>query len=279
MARSIIKITLLTTLALMLGSFGCSKLPSEPEFDNPIIPDDPNYVPPQTTITSGPAEGTTVVDNHTVTFTWAGNQDSMTFAHRLNEGTWTDWSYDTTVTLAYLDEGNHLFEVKGQYASGVKDDTPDSRNYTIDAIHGPALRLCPRYLEVATDSSFTVEVMLEEVANVFAVKAVLSFDQAKLQVSRIEVYKDDHSLLEANGGTVIPFSNYDNTAGNITIEVATATGDPPGVDGTGAIAKITFTTSSTGSSLISFAMSSALRDPDNADISISETAAALVEVR
>ena len=279
MARSIIKITLLTTLALVLGSFGCSKLPSEPEFDNPIIPDDPNYVPPQTTITSGPAEGTTVVDNHTVTFTWAGNQDSMTFAHRLNEGTWTDWSYDTTVTLAYLDEGNHLFEVKGQYASGIKDDTPDSRNYTINAIHGPALWLAPRYQEVASGDSFSVEVMLEEVENVFAVKAVLEFDPATLQVTNVEVYEDGRSLLEDNGGTVIPFSKYDNAAGSATIEVATAKGNPPGVDNTGAIARVDFTAVGTGSSLISFATASTLRDPDNIDITIVETVPAVVEVR
>ncbi|GAG37930.1 unnamed protein product, partial [marine sediment metagenome] len=69
MARSIHRITLLTTLALVLGSFGCSEMPSEPEFDNPIIPDDPTFEPPQTTITSGPAEGEKV-DDHTVTFTW-----------------------------------------------------------------------------------------------------------------------------------------------------------------------------------------------------------------
>ena len=65
-------ITLLTTLALVLAGFGCSTLPDEPEFDNPILPDDPNYEPPQTTITSGLVEGAVVV-NHTVTFTWAGN--------------------------------------------------------------------------------------------------------------------------------------------------------------------------------------------------------------
>ena len=278
MARSIIKITLLTTLALMLGGFGCSELPSEPEFNNPIIPDDPNFVPPQTTITSGPEEEA-VVDDHTVTFTWAGNKGNMTFAQCLNEATWSDWSYDTTVTLAYLDEGDHLFEVKGQYASGVKDDTPDSRNYTIDAIHGPALRLYPRYQEVASGDSFTVEVMLEEVVNVFAVKAVLGFDPARLQVSQIEVYDDADSLLKANGSTVIPFSSYDNTAGSATIAVATATGDPPGVDGTGAVAKITFTASSTGNSLVSFATSSALRDPENVDITLNDLAEAKVEVR
>ncbi len=264
-------------LLLLLAIFGCSTLPNEPEFNNPIIPDDPNYEPPQTTITSGPAEEK-VVDDHTVTFAWAGNQPEMSFAYRLNEAMWSDWSYDTTVTLAYQDEGAYRFEVKGCYPSGIEEDTAAYRNYTIDDIHGPALRLSPRYQQVTTGNTFTVEVMLEEVANVFAVKAVLAFDPAKLQVSQIEVYENARSLLKANDGTVIPFSSYDNAAGNITIEVATVTGDPPGVRGTGAIAKITFTTTGTGSSLISFATSSALRDPDNADITIAETAVAVVEM-
>ena len=268
----------MTTLALVLGGFGCSTLPDEPEFDNPIIPDDPSYEPPQTTITSGPAEGTVVVD-HTVTFAWAGNQPEMTFAHRLSEGMWTDWSYDTTVTLAYQDEGDYIFEVKGLYASGVEEDTAAYRSYTIDDIHGPALRLYPRYQEVTSGGSFSVEVMLEEVENVFAVKAVLEFDPAKLQVTHIEVYDDTRSLLKANGGTVIPFSRYDNAAGSATIEVATATGDPPGVSGTGAVAKVTFSATSTGSSLISFATSSTLRDPDNVTITLIEKVPAVVEVR
>ncbi len=265
-------------LLLLLAAFACSTLPNEPEFNNPIIPGDPNYVPPQTTITSGPAEGA-VVDDHTVTFTWAGNQDSMDFVYRLNEGIWSGWSYDTTVTLAYLDEGDHLFEVKGCYPSGVEEDTAAFRNYTVNDIHGPALMLTPRSQQVTTGNTFTVEVMLEEVTNVFAVKAVLEFNPARLQVSQIEVYEDARSLLKSNGGTVIPFSSYDNTTGLATIEVATATGSPPGVNGTGAIARVTFAAVGTGETLISFGIYSSFRDPDNVDITLNDLAEAMVEVR
>jgi len=161
----------------------------------------------------------------------------------------------------------------------IEDDTPASRSYTIDDIHGPALMLTPRYQQVTTGNTFTVEVMLEEVANVFAVKAVLEFNPARLQVSQIEVYEDARSLLKATGGTVIPFSSYDNAAGSATIEVATATGSPPSVSGTGAVAKVAFTAASTGSSLISFTKASALRDPDNADIALNDLAEAKVKVR
>lgn len=256
----------------------CPSTPSEPEFDNPLIPGDPTYEPPQTTITSGPAEGA-VVDIHTVSFTWRGNQTIMTFSYRLNEGEWSAWSADTMVTYIYQEEGDYLFEVKGRYLSLIEEDTAAFRNYTIDDIHGPALWLQPRYQEVVTAGPFSVEVMLEEVTNVFAVKAVLEFNPTKLQVSQVEVYEDNRSLLKANGGIVIPFSKYDNTAGAVTIDVATTTGDPPGVSGTGAIGRIAFTGVQSGQTEIMFDTASAIRDPDNQDISLYETVAALVEVR
>jgi hypothetical protein len=121
--------------------------------------------------------------------------------------------------------------------------------------------------------------MLEDVENVFAVKAVLEFDPTRLQVSQVEVYEDSRSLLKANGGTVIPFSSYDNTAGNITIEVATAAGSPPGVTGTGSIAQVTLTTIQAGYAEIIVDIASEVRDPDNTGIAFYEIASALVEVR
>lgn len=275
------------TLVAIVGAFiiaglSCGSAPDAPEYDNPIIPDDPNFELPQTTIISGPIDGA-VIDTHAVTFTWKGNQANMIFAHQLNEAGqlievgWSDWATDTTATFQYLDEGDYLFEVQGQYASGVIEDTAAFRNYTIDDIHGPALRLYPRYQQVNVGSEFSLEVMLEEVANVFAVKVILVFDPAALQVSNVEVYEDSRSLLKANGGTVIPFSSYDNAVGTITIEVATATGDPPGVSGTGAVAKITVAASSYGQ--LYFGPATSLRDTANGEIAISETVRAVVEVQ
>ena len=271
-------ILLAAASGFIIAGLSCGSAPNAPEYDNPIIPDDPSYEPPQTTILSGPEEGA-VVDTHVVTFTWRGNQDNMTFAYRLDGGSWSTWLPDTTATLQYLDEGDYLFEVQGQYTSGVIEDTAAARSFTVDDIHGPALWLYPRYQEINSGSTFTLEVMLEEVENVFAVKVVLRFDPAALRVSQIEVYEDSRSLLKANGGTVISFSSYDNALGLVTCEVATATGDPPGVSGTGTIARVTFTAVGRGSSLISFTPASALRDPDNANIAPLTRVSTVVEVR
>ncbi len=270
-------IPLAVVSAFTIAGLSCGSAPDAPEYDNPIIPDDPSYVPPQTTILSGPEEGA-VVDTHIVTFTWRGNQDDMDFMYLKPDSTWSEFSTDTSVTFRYLDEGDYLFEVSGRYSSLIEEDIPASRTYTINDIHGPALWLYPRYQQVDVGSEFSVEVMLEEVENVFAVKAVLEFDPTVLQVSNVEVYEDSRSLLKANGGTVIPFSSYDNTAGSVVIEAATATGGPAGVDGTGSLGIITFSSGSAGDNSITITPGSQLRNPENGSIAITEKVGAYVEV-
>lgn len=265
----------LVAFACLAIAAACTTTPTEPGFDNPIIPDDPNYVPPLTTIVSGPAEGE-VVDGHTVTFVWSGNQSGMSFQYRLAGSAWPDWAADTTATFSLLDEGAYTFEVIGRYASGVEEENAHSRSYTIDDIHGPALWLTPRFQSVTQGGSVIVELMLEDVTNVLAVKAALTFDPTQMQVTAIEVYEDNRSLLKSTGGTVIPFVVYDNSAGTVTIEVATATGSPAGVSGTGAIGVITLTVSQAGE--IAWSGASELRDANNAGITILETAAAVVGI-
>lgn len=78
---------------------------------------------------------------------------------------------------------------------------------------------------------------------------------------------------------MIPFLSYDSAAGTITIEVATATGSPPGVSGTGAIARVTFTAVQRGNTQISFLAPTELRDPDNVSIPLAEKVRVLVEVK
>jgi len=251
-------------------------MPDEPEYDNPIIPEDPNFIAPETTILTGPIDGTTV-DDHTVTFTWTGNEDVVEYCYRMGTSDWSAWDMETTTTYEYLDEGSYHFEVAGRYASLIEDTTAASVNFTIDAIHGPALWLYPRYQEVASGESFTVEVMLEDVVDVMAVKAVLAFDPAQMQVSSIIIYDDADSLMKSNGGELIQYQSIDKTNGAAIIEAVLATGNPPSISGTGAIAQVTFVAIQPGD--ITFGAATSLRDPDNGEIAITETPLAKVEVR
>jgi len=93
------------------------------------------------------------------------------------------------------------------------------------------------------------------------------------------VYEESRSLLKANGGTVISFSNYNSAAGNISIEVATATGDPPRVNGTGSIAKLTTTTIQTGYAEIIVDTASEISAPENRNISLIDRVHTSIVVR
>jgi len=163
----------------------CAKLPSEPGFDNPIIPGDPNYEPPLTTILSGPNEGA-IIDSHSVSFTWTGNQPDMDYVYRLNGGGWSAWSSDSSIVFSLLDEGDYQFELKGRFSPGLEEDVPQSRFYSIDDIHGPALWLSPRSTVANLSSARSFEIILEEVANVMIAATTIAYDPTKLEVTQLD---------------------------------------------------------------------------------------------
>lgn len=257
----------------------CALTEEEPAFENPFDPteDNPHFVPVETTIMGGPADDE-VVDDHTVTFTWTGNEGVEEYSYRLNEPVWSDWSSVTSVTYTYLNEGNYTFEVKGRYNEAAEDDTPDSRSFEIDDVHGPALMFYPRKVEVSQDEVFSLEIMAEEVVDLTGVKIVGSFDVSYLQLQTVTVYEDGNSFFRANGGTVISFYEYDNNAGSLTISSGVATGDPASVDGTGAIASAEFKAIRSGSTEIAFSAASEMRNAENEDIPLVEMAEGVVVI-
>ena len=76
---------------IMLCSSGCDMIiPPENEtvYDNPQDPQSSTYVEPQTTILSGPANGSTI-GTSTVTITYSGSEGATYFQWRLNGGNWS----------------------------------------------------------------------------------------------------------------------------------------------------------------------------------------------
>jgi len=90
----------------------------------------PDFIPPETTITSALD---TVTTSSTV-IAWSGNEDSMEFCYQLDLFDWSLWSPDTMKLLSNLLEYEHQFKVKGRYASGTEDDTPAEHFFTVDYI-------------------------------------------------------------------------------------------------------------------------------------------------
>lgn len=259
------------------------KLPA----DNPLDPENPEYIPPQTGITGGPEEGETV-RTHYVTFSWRGNEVRSwsgeklitEYRYRLDDNPWSSWISDTAATFYYLDDLiPHKFEVTSRYASGAMDETPAKRNFNVDAVRGPAIMFFPRHKSIAAGDTFSLEIMAEEVLRVAGVKVDIKFDPAFLAVRDLKVYDGENAFLAMFGGVIIPFYKYDNTGGEILIEVAIATGNPPDVFGTGALGKVTFTAMKSGRTFIEITDKSEYRTPENKSVFIRQLVKGVIDVR
>ena len=254
--------------------------PDDPVVDNPIDPGSPTFVPPETVITAGPADGATV-DTARVVFEWEGNEGAVIFQSRLNQENWTDWSTVTTRILEFLDEGIYTFSVRSAYPDedsnpAYIDSTAATGTFTVDAVQSSSLRLSPRLIEVMQFQTFQLELIAEDVTDLMGVRVTLSFSSSALSVEQINV----GDFLASNGGTVISQIITDNGGGTIEINLAVADGTPAGVDGTGTLAVLQFRGLRVGNTAITLQpVSSDMRNHLNQAIAINNLVGSTVRVR
>ncbi len=96
--------------------------------------------PPVVTITSGPS-GT--IDYTDVAFTYSGTDNvdppsALQYQHRMDFGSWSAWSGNTTANYNGLADGPHTFEVRGRDTSG-NISVPVARSFTVDTGEPPDL--------------------------------------------------------------------------------------------------------------------------------------------
>ncbi len=84
---------------------------------------------PDTTIESGPADGSTTTDKNP-SFAFTATEAGSTFECRLDNGSWSPCSSPETHTN--LSDGNHSFDVRASDPSANTDQTPATRSWTID---------------------------------------------------------------------------------------------------------------------------------------------------
>ena len=88
---------------------------------------------PETTITSGPAEGSTTADR-TPTFGFSSNEASSTFECRIDGAAFAPCSGPgATHTTASLGDGQHTLRVRAKDGAGNIDSTPAVRTFKVDA--------------------------------------------------------------------------------------------------------------------------------------------------
>ena len=149
---------------------------------NPLDPENnPDFTPPETTITTENIAGT-LLDSSSVTIAWEGNDNVIEFSYSLDSLYWSEWSVDTSVTLEYIDEGNHDFYVKGRYASLTEDDSPASVSFEVDVMSGPGLRVQKWMSEATVLDTITIDIYAEEVTDLVLAEFQVSYDVAVLSL-------------------------------------------------------------------------------------------------
>ena len=239
------------------------------EQDNLLDPGNPEYDPPVITFVSGPGGGETISTSE-ATFSWEGNDLVSEYRTKINNDPWGDWADHTSITLQYLDEGGYTFSIQGRYTT---EDTSAviSNNFSVDAVQGPALMFYPRANFSSVGSNVTFQVLAEEVTSLTAAQFNVTFDPSKLEIVSVT----QGSLLQINGESIFS-TEFDNQAGSLSVITAALGGDLPSVDGTGVLLELVLSVKATGTSNLEFDGTELLRDPDNNNISISETVNGLV---
>ena len=237
--------------------------------DNLLDPGNPEYDPPVITFVSGPGGGETISTSE-ATFSWEGNDLVSEYRTKINNDSWGDWADHTSITLQYLDEGGYTFSIQGRYTT---EDTSAviSNNFSVDAVQGPALMFYPRANFSSVGSNVIFQVLAEEVTSLTAAQFNVIFAPSKLEIVSVT----QGSLLQINGESIFS-TEFDNQTGSLSVITAALGGDLPSVDGTGVLLELVLEVKATGTSNLEFDGTELLRDPDNNNISISETVNGLV---
>ena len=261
---------------ILLFSY-CNEFPHKPGSPyNPYDLNNPNYIPPQVFITSGP-DSNSIVFADEVTFTWIGNLDNMEFRYRLydsdssqdNDTAFSPFAETNTVSYAGLDELLQKFEIQGRYISGAVGQIKRIP-FTVNAIAGPALLLKPRNIELLqSNQTFEFDLWVDDTDPIAGINVELEYNPLHIQIYDVDfLVENQESFLLENGGELISFFENDTINGIISMDCAVVTGDPREVSGSGKIAKI-FARHLTGTNTnVTISNQSKFRNSNNEDIPI-----------
>jgi hypothetical protein len=228
--RSIKTVGSIVTLVFLAGGLACVTAPDEPEFDNPLDPDTPDYIPPGTTIVTAPI-GT--VNQSSVTLSWQGSHELLDFSWRLDDRPWSQWGNDTSIVLEYMDEGDHVFEVKSRYATGDEETTPVRVEFTVDAVPDQSILLYPYRVVPVEGEPLAVELQAHGVTGLTALEVVLQYNTTALDPDTAQA----GPFLARDGGTVVAFSDL---GASWRVNVGVLQGPISGTAGSGAILTFRF---------------------------------------
>ena len=214
----------------------------------------------------GPQESE-IVNADSIFFEWNSAIEGV-FSYKLDNLTWSQWTNENFITLHYLGEGNHSFSVKMKTASEDYGN-PTTVNFFIDAIDGPVLLFNPKSIIVELESTFKVELVIDEIEGLKGCDLFLDFDHEILDFLSIEA----GDFFSQNSGEPAFFDStfIENSETIIHISSAELGGENLGVAGTGILGILTFRPKvSEINTLVKYnSEQSEFRDPNNQGVNIS----------
>ena len=252
--------------------------------DNELDPQNPDYAPPETEIlknnTFPPIVEGVLVEN-SLLVTWEGNDDDMEFQYQLDFGTWSNWSSSTNTMLTYLDEGAHIFLVQSRYISGTIEESPDTLEFTVDAVDGASLRIHQLYTNTTPNEDFSIDVYAEEVSAITGASMTINYGTEGMSLDTLIV----GDFLSIYSQDIICFYSTVESAGLTTLQVDMATiGEDEYVSGTGILFTLHFTANNAGQWPIQFVPATfdepftTLRNANNVSLPINELISGVVNV-
>ena len=257
---------------IFILSLSCSE-PESLVLDNDWDSENPDYIPPQVNIiyTEPAIDDQGFIYDNNITLAWEGNAQDMQYRYRSNNSAWTPWDSVKIINLDFLDEGEFEFIVQGKYLSGAVVENPDTLNFKVNAVEGPALIFYPRREFVEQNEIVNFQILGEEVVNLMSAEISLSFDPSSLQVESI----NQGDFFQSGQESIFSYDiNYNE--GTIVILTSIINNDSPSVFGTGELFNIDFKLIQPTITEVTFINDCIFRDPDNNNINILEKINGLV---
>lgn len=222
--------------------------PAKRSFSIDFTPVVNDTTPPETSITDGPSG--TIAAGQQVTFKWSGTDGvtpvaNLKYQYMLG-GKDNDYSSPTAELLkSYpnLPVGSYTFKVKAVDEAGNKDATPAERAFEIGEVSTKfGMSLKPSKTQIAVGESFTLDVWVNNVNNLFGAALSIKFEDAILEVNSVTL---KNKFL---GSDVVTIDNEDGK-GRYAIAVTQKAGNS-GKSGSGVLATIEFVGKKSGQSHI-----------------------------
>ena len=245
-------------IILFLLFFSCQDATAVRE--NPLDEDGGDYMSPIINLTDI-VDGDTLF-TETIQINLSGNELVSEYRYKIDSYDWIDWNEEGSITLNYLDEGNHDLSVQSRYLTG--DTSEIARvSFVVNAVKGPALLFYPRRHLAEQGEIKTFQIMAEEVVNLMLGEIHIDYNTEDIDVISVS----QGNFFQNNQNSLFIY-DLNSDSGKIIINTSILDGNVPFVNGSGSLVDIEVNLKESTQSLLTLSSECVLIDSNNNQIII-----------